>query len=159
MYSFSCILAFNPIQVRVAKFCNEGANRLTSLAASGGDDKTVRIWSCERATNLATYSYVGTKSVGNSGGGVRDLSFFPSGMSLATCGMDGRTRMFDLRSDAVVQNLDCNDPSSSSSLSTVDSLSVHPDGTYLLCSTSDSARDGRALLFDLRSPAKPLLTV
>ena len=137
--------------VRVAKFCQassanenvDGAsNSLTSLAASGGDDKTVRIWSCERAVNLATYDYFGSRALGNNGGGVRDLHFLPSGMSLAACGTDGYTRLFDLRSDALVQNLDCNN-SSFSSLSTVDCLSVHPDGVHLICSTSDSARDGR----------------
>jgi len=152
----------------VAKFCqpfsgnsnDDGAtNRLTSLAASGGDDKTIRIWSCERAVNLATYSCFGSKAVGNNGGGVRDLVFLPSGMSLAACGTDGFTRLFDLRSDAVVQILDCNVMPSSASLSTVDCLSVHPNGTHLMCSTSDSTRDGRVLLFDMRSPSNPLLDI
>mmetsp|Transcript_39769 Transcript_39769/g.83618 ORF Transcript_39769/g.83618 Transcript_39769/m.83618 type:complete len:653 (+) Transcript_39769:118-2076(+) len=145
--------------VRTCKFCKPSSgSETTALAASGGDDKTVRIWSCDRAVNLTTYSCFGSNAMGNSGGGVRDLEFLPSGMSLAACGSDGLTRLFDLRSDAVVQSFDCN-KSSCPSISTVDSLSIHPDGLYLLCSTSDSASDGRIHMFDLRSPRKPLFEI
>ena len=155
---FVCSLVGHRNWVRVAKFCrpppgsgDDGSHApLSRLAASGGDDDTVRIWTCDRAANLVTYPFGG----GGAGSSVRDLDFFPAGTSLAACGTDGGARTFDLRSDAVVRRLDCNQPSGA--LSTVDRLAVHPDGLHLLCSTSDSARDGRVLMFDLRAPSRPL---
>lgn len=51
------------------------------LLVSGGTDKTVRVWSAEEATALATYS--------GHGGAVRAVAFDPSGKALFSGGDDG----------------------------------------------------------------------
>ncbi|KAL7470504.1 hypothetical protein ACHAXS_010741 [Conticribra weissflogii] len=155
--------------VRVAKFakiCDShtgGNNILTSLAASGGDDYTVRIWNCESGGNVATYGYWdqgSSSSASCSSGGVRDLCFLHSASSLAACGTDG-IKVYDMRSDAMVQRLGihCSSKVSGTSASlqwtkNVNTLSLHPDGLQLL-----SAEDDSATMWDLRHSSKPMFVM
>ena len=150
--SFQCSLVGHKNWVRTCCLSPDASD----LAASGGDDRTVRLWDVNRGENIITYNLafddysnlVGKHPLGS----VRGLAFHPVGTTLAASGTDGCVRFYDLRSDSLIQHYHVSAPSGRRGIGgfcSVDSLSFDPSGNYMV--TSDVGTVGCSVkLWDVR---------
>ncbi|KAI9168631.1 hypothetical protein H9P43_008004 [Blastocladiella emersonii ATCC 22665] len=125
--------------------------------ASGGYDRTVRIWDAATGAPIKTFAGTGGvhsssssgSSTSSSGTGhslaVTATAFTPMGNLLVTGSKDSTLRFWDLISGVCVRTL-------TSHLGEVTSVSCSPSGTYLLTSSKDNANR----LWDLRMLPRPL---
>lgn len=110
------------------------------LAGSCSDDGTVKLWDIDRGSQLTSYK--------DCPSGVSVIDFMATGTALASGANDGGIRMYDVRTDKMMQyypGTTMNDG--------ITSLSFHCSGNYLLSSGSNELkiwdiREGR-LLHDL----------
>jgi len=69
---------------------------------------------------------------------VNGVVFHPNGSCLASCGADSKIKVFDLRSNRLIQHYDAHNDA-------VNSISMHPSGNFLL----SSSNDGTLKIWDL----------
>ena len=109
-----------------------------SLASA---DQSVRIWSVETGEEVTRWStQPSDDSYVPHYGRVTDLEFDPSGMYLASSGIDTTMKIWDVRSEAQVANLD-------SFLGAVELVRWSPDGLRVAI----AGRDGAPAIWDLTS--------
>mmetsp|Transcript_39800 Transcript_39800/g.48485 ORF Transcript_39800/g.48485 Transcript_39800/m.48485 type:complete len:686 (+) Transcript_39800:61-2118(+) len=157
---FKCSLVGHSNWVRCCRFSPD----TPYLVASGGDDRIVRLWDVERGSELTSYSDLlscssssGSRATAasamSSGGGVNRVEFHTSGTALASGAMDGSIRIYDIRSDVLIQHYPRAITSGGSTADEVSlaalgitSLSFHPSGNYLL----SACASGTLKIWDIR---------
>ena len=103
------------------------------LAASCGDDGSVRLWDIDRGSELTSYKDCRTEAI-------NVIDFMSQGTALASGSSDGSVRLYDVRTDKILQYY----PSTLTN-GEVKSLSFHCSGNYLL-----SSGIGGVKIWDLR---------
>jgi len=101
------------------------------LIASGGDDKTVKIWDVENKSELHTfYDHSDT---------VNSVKFHPDGTCLASCSNDKKIKIWDIRSKRLLQHYDAH-------ADNINQIAFHPAGNYLISASNDA----KLKIWDLR---------
>lgn len=102
------------------------------MIASCGDDRTVRLWD---VGNNGQQIHMFTDHTGM----VNDVKFHPDSTCLASCGTDKKIKIFDCRSQRLLQHYDAHDDA-------VNSLAFNSAGTHLISTSTDSS----VKIWDLR---------
>ena len=102
------------------------------MVASGSDDRTVRLWDVAHG-GAQIHSYT------DHTGMVNQVKFHPDSTCLASCGTDKKIKIFDCRSQRLLQHYDAHDDS-------VNSIAFNGAGTSLI----SSSNDGTIKIWDLR---------
>lgn len=95
------------------------------MIASGSDDRTVKLWdvSIDGANPIHTFT--------DHTGMVNNVKFHPDGSCMASCGSDGKIKIFDCRSQRLLQHYDAHTDA-------VNTVGFHKSGSYLISSSNDS---------------------
>ena len=101
------------------------------MVASGGDDRTVRLWDVSGGGEIHCFT--------DHTGMVNDVKFHPDSTCLASCGTDKKIKIFDCRSHRLLQHYDAHED-------TVNSIAFNQAGTHLI----STSRDSTIKIWDLR---------
>lgn len=121
-------------------------NTSSQLAATGSDDKLVKLW--DVPTHQALHTFCDHSDV------VRQVLFHPDERSVFSCSVDKTINVWDVRSHRLLQHFAAHGDA-------VSSIDLHPSGHYLLSSSKDSSikiwdlREGR-LLFTMQGHQGPV---
>ena len=91
-------------------------------AASGSEDKTVKIWDLARLEALATYY--------DHSAAVNCVRFHPDGNLIASCSADGTIKLWDIRTHTLLQHY-------SAHFAPVNCIDFHPSGDFLISASDD----------------------
>jgi centriolar protein POC1 len=113
----------------------------TRLICSGSEDRTVKLWDVTSKALIKDYSddNAGLTSVRVHTDAVNSVKFHPDGTCVASGSNDTSIKIWDIRSNRLIQHYDAADQG-------VTSVAFHPNGRYLL----SSARDATVKIWDLR---------
>lgn len=124
-------------------------NRDTTLAVTGSDDKTVKLW--DVATHKCRHTFYehnrylyicqfieplfalcSAHACLLACSAVSAVAFHPQGTVIAAAGDDGCIKLWDLRSNRLIQHYSAHSAG-------VTSISCHPSGDFLLSSSNDGS--------------------
>lgn len=95
------------------------------MIATGSDDRTVRLWDIDHGGKQI-------QCFNDHTGMINDVKFHPDGTCLASCGTDKKIKIFDCRSQRLLQHYDAHDDA-------VNSISFNSQGTHLISTSNDSS--------------------
>ena len=101
------------------------------MVASGGDDRTVRIWDVARGCQIHQFN--------DHTGMVNRVQFHPDSTCIASCSNDRKIKIFDCRSHRLLQHYDAHDGA-------VNSVAFNQSGSHLI----STGGDGVVKVWDLR---------
>lgn len=106
------------------------------MIASGSDDKTVRLWDVSQSGKESVMSFTAHTGMINS------VRFHPDSTCLASCSTDGTIKIFDCRSQRLLQHYAAHDDA-------VNSINFNSAGTHLISTSNDTS----IKIWDLRKGA------